>query len=421
MKRLLVFLYTQILGKKIYDEFKDDLGELKDVYVTTEDGYPRIIGYKVKKAGVTFHYEFKNINFYDQDGQVVIKTIGSREILPRTYSYLLSQHLLDRKIVDINGKKVVRVDDLRIAEIVGEYRVVAVETGAPARFRRAGMPKLGKYIYKILGKDFEDKVLMWDNVESVEMVNNNLQLSVPYQKLSTLHPADLADILEELDDMSRKRVFEALDEDLAADTFEEIEDEYKGSIIKDLSETKTAELLENMDNDEIVDLLDELQGEEREKVLFNLEKEDAEEVKELLKYENESVGSMMSKDFIAFRLSVTVEETIDILKEMQPDEDVMFYIYVTDEEGRIEGLVILRDLLLSDGSTMLKEIMEGNITRVRHDDPIAEAIEQASKYDLLSTAVVDEDGRLVGIVKIHDIIDEVLYPLWKKKNRTRNQ
>lgn len=421
MKRLLVFLYTQILGKKIYDEFNDDLGELKDVYVTTEDGYPRIIGYKVKKDGVTFHYEFKNINFYDQDGQVVIKTIGSREILPRTYSYLLSQHLLDRKIVDINGKKVVRVDDLRIAEIVGEYRVVAVETGAPARFRRAGMPKLGKYLYKIFRKDFQDKVLMWDNVESVEMVNNNLQLAVPYKKLSTLHPADLADILEDLDEMSRKRVFESLDEDLAADTFEEIEGEYKGSLIKDLSETKTAELLENMDNDEIVDLLDELQGEEREKVLFNLEKEDAEEVKELLKYENESVGSMMSKDFIAFRLSVTVEETIDILKAMEPDEDVMFYIYVTDEEGRIEGLVILRDLLLSDGSTTLKEIMEENITRVRHDDPIAEAIEQASKYDLLSTAVVDEEGRLVGIVKIHDIIDEVLYPLWKKKNRTRNQ
>ena len=421
MKRLLVFLYTQILGQKIYDEFNDVLGELKDVYVTTEDGYPRVIGYKIKRAGVTFHYEFKNINFYDKDGQIVIKTIGSREILPRTFSYLLSQHLLDRKIVDINGKQVVRVDDLRIAEIVGEYRVVAVETGASARFRRAGIPKLGKYIYKVLRKDFEDKVLMWDNVESVEMVNNNLQLSVPYQKLSALHPADLADILEELDDMSRKRIFEALDEDLAADTFEEIEDEYKGSIIKDLSEMKTAELLENMDNDEIVDLLDELEGEEREKVLFNLEKEDAEEVNELLKYEDESVGSMMSKDFIAFRLSVTVQETIEILKEMNPDEDVMYYIYVTDDEGKIEGLVILRDLLLSEGTTMLKEIMEENITRIRHDDPIAEAIEKAAKYDLLSTAVVDEEDRLVGIVKIHDIIDEALYPLWKKKHRTRNQ
>jgi CBS domain-containing protein len=420
MKRLLVFLYTQILGNKIYDEFNDVLGDLKDVYVTTEDGYPRVIGYKVKREGVTFHYEFKNINFYEDKGKVKIKTIGSREILPRTYSYLLSEHLLDRKIVDINGKKVVRVNDLRLAEIAGEYRVVAVETGPAAMFRRMGTQKLGKLIYKTFRKDYEDKVLMWDDVESVEMVNNNLQLSVPYKKLSTLHPADLADILEELDDKSRKQVFESLDEDLAADTFEEIEDEYRGSIIKDLSVTKTAELLENMDNDEIVDLLDDLEEEERDKVLFNLEKEDAEEVEELLKYEDETVGSMMSKDFISFGLNLTVEETIDILKEMQPDEDVMYYIYVTDEEDKIEGLVILRNLLLCDGSVKLKDIMEDNITTVRHDEPIAEAIEQAAKYDLLSTVVVDDEDRIIGIIQIHDIVDEVLYPLWKKKNRKTN-
>lgn len=420
MKRLLVILYTQILGNKIYDEFNDVIGELRDIYVTTDEGYPRVIGYKVKRDGSTFHYEFKNINFYDNSGKVVIKTIGSREILPRTYSYLLSEHLLDRKIVDINGKQVVRVNDLRIAEIAGEYRVVAVETGAAARFRRRGIPTVGKFIYKLIRKDYEDKVLMWDDVESVEMVNNNLQLSIPYKKLSTLHPADLADILEELDENSRKQVFEALDEDLAADTFEEIEDEYRGSIIKDLSEVKTAELLENMDNDEIVDLLDELDGEEREKVLFNLEKDDAEEVNELLKYEDETVGSMMSKDFISFGLNVTVQETIEILKEMQPDEDVMYYIYVTDEEDKIKGIVILRDLILSDGETKLKDIMEDNIVTVRHDDPIEEAIEQAAKYDLLSTAVVDEEDRLVGIIQIHDIIDEALYPLWKKKNRKGN-
>ena len=107
-------------------------------------------------------------------------TRGSKEILPRRYSYLLSEHLLDRKIVDINGKQVVRVDDLRIAEIAGEYRVIAVETGPMARARRFGLLNLGKVLYKTLNKDFEDKVLMWDDVESLEMVNNNLQIAIPY-------------------------------------------------------------------------------------------------------------------------------------------------------------------------------------------------------------------------------------------------
>lgn len=419
MNKLSVFPYSQILGRNIYDEFNDVLGHLKDIYVTTDEGYPRAIGYKVRKDGVTFHYEFKSIYVYDDNGRIIIKTVGSREILPRTYTYLLSQHLLGKKIVDINGKQVVRVNDMRIAEIAGEYRVVAVETGPLARFRRIGMTKLGKAVCKVIGKDYEDRILMWDDVESVEMVNNNLQLSHSYKKLSALHPADLADILEDLDASSRKALFESLDEDLAADTFEEIEDEYKGSIIKELSETKTAELLENMDNDEIADLLDELDEEDKEKILVNLEKEDADEVNELLKYEDEAVGSMMSKDFISFGLDVTVGETVDILKEMQPDEDVMYYIYVTDEEDRIKGLVILRDLLLSDSKTKLSDIMEENITTVKHDDPIEEVIEQAAKYDLLSTAVIDEEERLVGIVQIHDIIDEEFYPLWKKKNKKK--
>ena len=129
MKKMSVFLFTNILGKKIYDEFDDVLGELKDIYVTTDEGYPRVIGYKVKKDGSTFHYEFRSINFYSSDNKVKILTRGSKEILPRTYSYLLSENLLDKKIVDINGKQVVRVDDLRLAEIAGEYRVIAVETG----------------------------------------------------------------------------------------------------------------------------------------------------------------------------------------------------------------------------------------------------------------------------------------------------
>ena len=176
MEKLSVFLFTSILGKKMYDEFNDVLGELKDIYVTTDDGYPRVIGYKVRRDGVTFHYEFRSIIFYSIDNNVKIMTRGSKEILPRTYSYLLSRNLLDKKIVDINGKQVVRVDDLRIAEIAGEYRVIAVETGPLAKFRRMKCQGLGKFIYKVMNKDYDDKVLMWDDVESLEMVNKNLQI-----------------------------------------------------------------------------------------------------------------------------------------------------------------------------------------------------------------------------------------------------
>lgn len=415
MMELPIFLYTSILGKNVYDEFGDVLGTLRDVYVTTEEGYPRVIGYKLKKSGITFHYEFRYIEFADKDGKFKIKTRGSKEILPMRYSYLLSENLLDKKIVDINGKQVVRVNDLRIAKIAGEYRVIGVETGTLARYRRLKIAGFMKFLYKLMRKKLEDKVLRWDDVESLEMVDNNLKLAVPYKKLSTLHPADLADILENLDTNSRKQVLESLDEDLAADTLEEIDSEYKGTIIKELSDSKTVEVLENMPNDEIADLLDDLDEEEREKILVNLEKEDADEVKELLQYEDETVGSIMSKEFISVNLNITVGDTIEILKEMKPDEEVIYYIYITDENEHIQGVIPLRDLIINDTDAKLREIMDETVSRVRHDDEISEVIEIAAKYDLNSVPVIDEEEKLVGIVIIHDLIDEFLYPLWKKK------
>ncbi|GKU27141.1 magnesium transporter [Clostridium folliculivorans] len=416
MKRLSVFLYSSILNKKIYDEFDDVLGILKDVYVTTEDGYPRIIGYKIKRDGSLFDYEFRNVDVYLRDSNKIrIETRGSKEILPRKYTYLLTQNLLDKKIVDINGKKVVRVNDLRIAEIAGEYRVVAVEAGQIARYRRIGLESFGKVVLKFMKQEPTDQALMWDDVETLELINDSLQLSVPYKKLSNLHPADLADILEELDDKQRKQVFENLDDDLVADALEEIEPEFKGSIIRDLSVSKTAEILENMPNDEIADLLDELNEEEREKILVSLESEDAEEVKELLGYEDETVGSIMNKDFISFNIDVTIEETIDLLREMQPDEEVMHCVYITDENEKLQGAVNIRQLVMNVREVKLQDIMDRNTLKFKHDFHIEDAIELITKYDLLSVPVVDEEDKLVGIVLIHDIVDEFLLPIWRKK------
>ena len=241
---------------------------------------------------------------------------------------------------------------------------------------------------------------MWDDVESLEMVNNNLQISVPYKKLSTLHPADLADILENLDANSRKQIFESLDEDLAADTLEEIE-----------------QVLENMPNDEIADILDELDDDEREKILVNLETEDAEEVKELLKYEDETVGSIMSKDFISFNLDITIGEIIDILRESNPEDEELNSIFIKDEEERVIGIIELKDLILNNGNVKVKEIMDENINSLKHTESINEAVEIASKYDLLAIPVVDNNEVLIGVVNTHDLIDEVLYPMWKKKNK----
>lgn len=415
MKKLSNFFLSKVLYKKIYDEFNEPIGKLCDIYVTTEDGLPRAIGYMVKKDGEIINCEFKRISFFEDDDKIKIKGEGIREIILQRYSYLLSKHLLDRQIVDIDGKKLVRVNDLRMAEIAGEYRVVAVDSGVLALGRRLGIESLVKKFYKMRSKKPSDSLIVWDNVESLEMVNDNLKLSVTYKKLSKLHPADLADILEDMDINYRKKVFEGLDRDLAADTLEEIEPEIQADILENLSQSKRDELLDNMPNDEIADILEEVDAETAEDILLSMEREDAEEVRSLMKYDDETAGSIMNKDFIAFNINITVEETIELLRETNPDDEVSHYIYITDEQERLEGVVSLKTLLLSKPQEKLKDIMLEDMVTIKDNEEIEEAIELCVKYDLLSLPVIDGEQKLCGVVIMSDIVEDILVPTWRKR------
>ncbi len=415
MEKLFSFFLSKFLYRKVYDEDGEYIGKLWDMYVTTQDGMPRVIGYQIKKKNELFNCEFKNINFYKDNEKAVIKVQGEREIILQSYSYLLSKHLLDRQIVDINGKKLVRVNDLRIAEIAGEYRVIAVDTGALSLGRRLGAEKLVERLFRLSGKKPEDTLIIWDNVESLEMVNNNLKLSVPYKKLSKLHPADLADILEDMDINYRKRVFESLDENLAADTLEEIEADIQVDLLENLSQSKREEVLDNMPNDEIADILEEVDEETAERILLNMEKEDADEVRALMEYEDETVGSLMNTDFISFNINITARETIELIREMNPDDEVSHYIYIVDENEKIAGILSLKDLLVADPESDLRDIMIEDVVYIKDSDSIDLAIELAAKYNFLSLPVVDDEEKLCGIIIMNDIIGEIFIPIWRRR------
>ncbi|MBP2032440.1 CBS domain-containing protein/sporulation protein YlmC with PRC-barrel domain [Clostridium algifaecis] len=417
MKRLSSFFLSKVLHKKVYNELNEFVGKLWDIYVATDLGMPRAIAYQIKNGSEISNCEFKNINFFQDGNKVIIKGEGIRDIMLQKYSYLLSKHLLDKQIVDINGKKLVRVNDLTITEMAGEYRVVAVDTGVLAIGRRLGIENLMKKCMKTFHKKVEDSLIIWNNVQSLEMVTKNLKLSISYKKLSKLHPADLADILEDMDVNYRKKVFESLDKDLAADTLEEIEPNLQVDILENLSQSKISEVLCNMPNDEIADMLDETDKDTAFKILFNMKKKDAEEVISLMHYKEKTAGSMMNTDFISFNINLTVKETIDVLRQMRPDDEVSHYIYVTDFEGKIQGVLSLKDLILSSPESKLKDIMTSDVENINHNENIDKAIEICTRYDFLSLPVVDDNNKLCGIVIMHDIVEEILIPCWKKREK----
>lgn len=416
MRKLTSFFLNKVLNRKVYDEFDDYLGDLHDIYVICEKGYPRAIGYQLKKGREIIDCGFKSIDFCEVNDKLIINTKGFKEIIPRNYTYLLSKNLLNKKIVDINGKKVVKVDDLRLASIAGELRVLAVDSGIIARARKIGSESIVAAVYSMFKKQMKDNLVLWDSVQSLEMNDQDkLQLDYSYDRLSKLHPADLADIIEELDNDNRRKIIENLDSNLASDILQEIDPEIQSELLKVISESRVSEILVNMPNDEIADILEEVDEEQANKILLNFEKEDEEEVRRLMKYEDNLVGSYMNKEFISFNLNISVEETIDILRESKPDDEVSYYIYILDYEDKLKGIVSLRDLVVSDPKAKIKDIMNQDINIVRDIDEIETAFDVLIKYNLTAIPVMDREERLCGIVLINDILEELIQNNWKKK------
>lgn len=415
MEKLTEFYLSDILGINVYDEINYCIGRLEDIYVTTEYGYPRAIGYKIKSGREVENFEFRTIDVFKENGKFTIKVVQVKDIIPRKYSYLLSKNLLDKDIVDVDGKKIVRVMDLKMIKSGGYLTVVGVESGPLAIARKIGLEKVTKRVCKVINKDLKKNLISWESVQSLEMDDSSLKLTTPYNKLSKLHPADIAEIIEDLSPEDRVKVIEGLNIDLASDTLEELDHDISQEILQDLSINKAKELLDILPNDEIANMLDDLDEEATNKMLVNLDEEDESEVRDLMKYEDEVVGNIMNTDYISFNIDITVKETIDILRELKPEEEILHYIYIVDGNERLLGIISLRDLIIADPSSKLKSIMNTKVFKVSDSDAIEKAIAMALKYDLYSVPVMDEENKLCGIAVMGDIIEEVLSPSWKRR------
>lgn len=423
MERLNLIYFSSILNRPIKDETDDTVGILKDIYINRGQGYPKAIGYKVDKSGDIYNYEFKDIEFYeDSHGRVSIEVRGARDIIPQSFSFLISKDILDKEVVDVNGKRSFKVHDVRMVQLDDGLRLLAIDKSRNGWARRNGLSTLMKGWNKVSGQSTSESLILWDDVESLKESKNlkdTLKLSVPYQELSTLHPADLADVLEEVESHYRNLVFETLDEELAADTLEEIEaPSVQAEILSAMSETKAQEILEMIPNDEIAEILEEMDDEAKAKILSNLVYDDATEVQEILSYSDEEAGSIMAKEFLSFLDSLTVREAREIIRELSDeyDSDEMYYIFVTDQMGELMGFISMSDLIQNADDALLRDIMNTRVEDVNARDHAETAVDLAIKYELLQIPVVDDDNKLVGVINIHDVIDEFLAPLWKRKN-----
>jgi CBS domain-containing protein len=369
-----------------------------------------VIGIKLKINKETKFYSFKTF-----------RVVKAREMISVTCSdlielnndevvngLLLVENILDKQIVDLNGRKLVRVNDVRLATLPTGTFAVAVDIGIEGLLRRIGISIPIKRILSLFRVKIPAKYILWDDVQAIDFSNLNIKLSKSYAKLHTLHPSDLADILEDLGNKSSTSVFCALDEEKAADVLEEMETQTQIHIIESLPVNKVADVLEKMPADEVADILDDLEAEEAEMLLKEMDSESSQEVRELLEYPDNSAGSLMTKDILSFKPELTVDEVIKVLRIKKPEPSELYTLFVTEKNDELIGTFDLRDLVVAQPETSVSQIMKSEPVFLYDDQKIDDIAETISKYNLLAVPVVDQQNLLQGMVVVDDVVEDLI-------------
>ncbi|MCX8053359.1 MAG: CBS domain-containing protein [Armatimonadetes bacterium] len=409
---------SYVLGQIIKDPEGRELGKLVDLVASPAPHLPVISAVVVRVSRrrtrdivwSCFNYDPETERF---SLRVPTDQIEEYEITDQ--DLLLAHNVMDKQIVDVHDYRVVRVNDVRLEPSGGRLYLVGVDTGTRGLLRRMGLMHLSDKLAKIIKIKPGSKIIAWHDVETFERGVGRLKLRVSAARLSALHPADIARIVNELDPDQRTDVIEDLDVQTAADVLVEADPEVQASIVENLEDKLAADILEEMEPDEAADVLGDISAERREDILEEMEPEEAKDVKELLAYDEKTAGGLMTTEYVSISKDMTAQQVIDKIRELEPDAETIYYVYVTDSAGHLVGVISLRDLIVAKPDTQVEEFMTEKVIHVHTDAPIEEVAQTLSDYNLLAVPVVDEENELKGIVTVDDALEEILPEDWRRR------
>jgi magnesium transporter len=417
MTSLTTFYLSRLIGCTIFDSRENILGKIVDVYVhiyTSHDNNqppkPQVTGFVVSVDGKRKDAVLNELQIVKFGTRYKVQCQTMTFVRSETFdnAILLRDTILDKQIVDITGRKLVRVNDIRMVAIAAGAFVVAVDVGTEGLLRRIGIDRLIKQLLLPFNGRIPSKFILWDDVATIDMDTLSIQLSTSRSKLNTLHPSDLADIIEDLSSDSKTSLFSSLDEEHAADVLEELEVKEQVHIIESLPVEKAADVLEKMPANEAADLMDYLEEEKAEQLLHEMAPEASEDVRELLEYPDSTVGSLMTSDILTFTKHQTIGEMRNFIRNEQPEMETLYGLFVVDAKNSLLGTITMRDLLIADADKRAEEVMNRNLTCVNDYDKLDSLSELVSKYNLLAVPVTNDQNELEGMVVVDDIIDDLL-------------
>jgi magnesium transporter len=413
---------SEIIHKPVIDLDGGRVGTLEDLIATTPSEYvhPKIVGAVIRtKSGI-------QIVAYSDLAVLLAPAIPlSRRLteispyIPGNQDFYLVEDVLDKQIIDTDDVRVVRVNDVELLRVNGSVVATNVDIGALGIFRRVGLENLVRTLAGLVRGHVYPVFISWDDVELMPSdrsgASQMVRLKTTRDRISDLHPADLANILSDMNREQSEDFLETLDIEQVADTLEEVEPDLQASLVETMSDERVADILEEMSPDAAADLLAELPEERSEDLLELMDKEEAEDVRKLLSYPVESAGGLMTPDFLAVSPELTAEQAIAHLRENAAEAETLFYVYVTDEIGHLKGVFSLSDLILARPETPVTEFMHKRIVTVEPMDSQEEVARVVARYNLLAVPVLDENDIMLGIVTSDDALDKIIPTAWKKR------
>ncbi len=407
---------SELMGKPVVDVDGERIGRLEDLVATIrgEMPHPEVVALVVKRRGNDLIIPFGAVAVLIAPAIALKQRLAElTPYVPNGHDLFLARDVLDKQIIDIDGFRVVRVNDLDLARVNGHFYVANVDIGTLGLLRRLGLTRVAQRLGR-RGGAVAGGEISWDAVDLLPG-DQPMRLKVPSDRIKDLHPADLAEILSDLGQTESAKLLETLDVKALADALEEVEPDFQASLVGTMSDDKVADVLEEMAPDEAADLLAELPDERSHEILNLMEREDAEDVRKLLAYPEDSAGGIMTTEFFSVHPDMTAEQIIAMLREKADEAETVFYVYVTDLADHLLGVFSLRQLVLAQPRTPVTDFMERRVISVSLHDSQESVAQAVAKYNLLAVPVVDDEGRLQGIVTADDALDKIIPTAWKKR------
>ena len=403
------------------DTDDERFGKLVEVVVAPGEPLPLIAAYQVKTEDGALFIPWDGLNL-SSNGREFRLSRPVTEIKPyqiNAQDFSLVRDVLDKQIVDVHDYRVVRVNDIRLEKLPnGRLALLGVDPGVRGLLRRLGLDHLVGSLSRALHlASTPETFIAWNDVESLPTHNAGepLKLKVSHEKIAKLHPADIADILNQMDPAHRINVLEALDVEIAAGALAEADDDVQVQMLQNLDSELAADILEEMGADEATDVLGDMDKAHRNELLGRMDADDREEVEELLEYHDKTAGGLMTNEYVAINKDLTAQQIIEHLRSLEPEAETIHYVYVTDQEERLIGVISLRDLIIAPPDRHVYEFMTGKVSSVRLDANVEEVAHKFERYKLLALPVVDEDEILQGIITIDDTLEQLLPPDWRRR------